>query len=186
MANIEIIKAEIKRRKAQFMSQADSFHFLGKIKERDQRAEVASIMDSLLRFIDALEETDKLCSGNTDYLEKEYPEKYTELQKKLMEIAKPRSEEAIKKAEDSEGKRSTLEEAAKRYADSIAQNSDRKIFCREDFIAGAEWADKTIIDKACKFINQLCDGFSIKDNIMGMSYSKEELLKDFRKAMQNG
>lgn len=33
-----------------------------------------------------------------------------------------------------------IEQAAASYADSIPQFDDRKRYCREDFIAGVEWA----------------------------------------------
>ena len=35
--------------------------------------------------------------------------------------------------------RELIEQAAASYADSIPQFDDRKRYCREDFIAGAEW-----------------------------------------------
>ena len=47
--------AEIKRRKSQFMSQADSFHKLGMEEKRDHFAILASNMHSILSFIDTLE-----------------------------------------------------------------------------------------------------------------------------------
>lgn len=33
-----------------------------------------------------------------------------------------------------------IKEKAKAYANSIAQNEERKKYCEEDFIAGVEWA----------------------------------------------
>lgn len=33
------------------------------------------------------------------------------------------------------------EKAAERYANSIAQHDERIAYCKEDFIAGAKWAD---------------------------------------------
>lgn len=68
----------------------------------------------------------------------------------------------------------------KHYDPLLSKESWCEMAARE----AIDWSDKTIIDKACKFINQLCDGFSIKDNIIGLSYTKEELLKDFKKAME--
>lgn len=35
--------------------------------------------------------------------------------------------------------REIIEQAAASYADSIPQSDERKRYCREDFIAGAEW-----------------------------------------------
>ena len=40
--------------------------------------------------------------------------------------------------------RELIEQAASSYADSIPQFNDRKRYCREDFIAGVEWATKYI------------------------------------------
>lgn len=36
--------------------------------------------------------------------------------------------------------RELIEQAAASYTDSIPQFDDRKRYCREDFIAGVEWA----------------------------------------------
>ena len=46
------------------------------------------------------------------------------------------------------------EKAAEKYANSIAQHDERKTYCVEDFIAGAKWADKTMIDKACEWLRR--------------------------------
>lgn len=43
--------------------------------------------------------------------------------------------------------RELIEQAAASYADSIPQFDDRKRYCREDFIAGAEWVIKYFSDK---------------------------------------
>ena len=40
--------------------------------------------------------------------------------------------------------RQLIEQAAASYADSIPQFDDRKRYCREDFIAGVEWATEYI------------------------------------------
>ena len=40
--------------------------------------------------------------------------------------------------------RETIERAASSYADSIPQSDERKRYCREDFIAGVEWATEYI------------------------------------------
>lgn len=38
-----------------------------------------------------------------------------------------------------------LDRAAKEYAYGIAQSDERKTYCKEDFIAGAEWRKQQII-----------------------------------------
>ena len=59
---------------------------------------------------------------------------------------------------------------------------------RESFIEGAQWADKTMIDKACQWLNNEFlqekdrDGYP---NVESRScISVEELIQDFRKAME--
>jgi hypothetical protein len=42
--------------------------------------------------------------------------------------------------------------AARVYANGIAQHLPNKIYCEEDFSTGAEWADRTMIDKACSWL----------------------------------
>ena len=37
-----------------------------------------------------------------------------------------------------------IEQAAASYADSIPQFDDRRRYCREDFIAGVEWATEYV------------------------------------------
>ena len=64
----EALVAEIKRRKSQFMSQADSFHKLGMEEKRDHYAILASNMHSILSFIDTLEVKDFWKSADGDDL----------------------------------------------------------------------------------------------------------------------
>ena len=40
--------------------------------------------------------------------------------------------------------RELIDRAAASYADSIPQFDDRKRYCREDFIAGVEWATEYV------------------------------------------
>lgn len=49
---------------------------------------------------------------------------------------------------------------------------------------GAEWADKTMIEKACKWLEMLCTGFSIKDKSFSTEYEKQKLIEDFVKSMK--
>ena len=54
----------------------------------------------------------------------------------------------------------------------------------EQALAAVEIAKEEVIDKACEWLFKLCDGFIIRDFITGTSYSKGELINDFRKAME--
>ena len=56
MNKVEKIKAEIERRKNQFVSQAEAFHKIGKEDKESYYAALASNMNSLSCFIDSLEE----------------------------------------------------------------------------------------------------------------------------------
>ena len=55
------------------------------------------------------------------------------------------------------------------------------------FEAGAEWANKTMIEKACEWLyNQALDGFYNEDgtNILLSDGTKEKFIKSFKKAME--
>ena len=56
MTQIEKIKAEIERRKNQFVFQAEAFHKIGKEDKESYYAALASNMNSLSCFLDSLEE----------------------------------------------------------------------------------------------------------------------------------
>jgi hypothetical protein len=53
---------------------------------------------------------------------------------------------------------------------------------QEAFIAGAEWADKTMIDKACKWLSDNKDNYII--DIEGETLIDDQMITDFRKAME--
>lgn len=53
---------------------------------------------------------------------------------------------------------------------------------QEIFVKGAEWADKTMIDKACEWLKENQDKYiEIKD---GKLYVKRSMVIDLRKAME--
>ena len=52
------------------------------------------------------------------------------------------------------------------------------------FIAGAEWADKTMIEKACEVIRHLLSGYVIRNFHFGDSYDEDTLIEDFKKVME--
>lgn len=47
-----------------------------------------------------------------------------------------------------------IREAAESYANGIAQDVSKAMYCREDFIAGAEWADRRRIAKAVEWLKE--------------------------------
>ena len=53
---------------------------------------------------------------------------------------------------------------------------------QEAFIAGAKWADKTMIDKACKWLSDNKDNYII--DIEGEILIDDQIITDFRKAME--
>lgn len=65
--------------------------------------------------------------------------------------------------------------AVKVYANGIAQHLPNKKYCEEDFIAGAKWADCTMIDKACEWL---------EDFIKWNDLCTLEDIEQFRKAMK--
>ena len=53
------------------------------------------------------------------------------------------------------------------------------------FIEAAEWADKTMIDKACDWLNQNVEKYESVTKMGYMPFSLiEDMINDFRKAME--
>lgn len=54
------------------------------------------------------------------------------------------------------------------------------------FIAGAKWADKTMIDKACEYINNHWDKLLVYDynQFGGCVFNRKKTVEQFRKAME--
>lgn len=53
---------------------------------------------------------------------------------------------------------------------------------QEAFIAGAKWADATMIDKACKWLSDNKDNYII--DIEGEILIDDQIITDFRKTME--
>lgn len=51
-------------------------------------------------------------------------------------------------------------------------------YSNSDFNQGAEWADKTMLDKVCEYIanNMRCDGYTLQ--------TKAKFIRDLRKTME--
>lgn len=80
-----------------------------------------------------------------------------------------------------------IKQAAKIRADQYehpAQWSDTYY----GFISGAEWADKTLINKACKWLKENKDNYAYPvyegDTLTDECFVGESLIDDFRKAME--
>lgn len=52
----------------------------------------------------------------------------------------------------------------------------------ESFAEGAEWADKTMIEKACKWLSDNKNNYII--DIEGETLIDDQIITDFRKAME--
>ena len=73
-----------------------------------------------------------------------------------------------------------LEEAAKEYANSIAQHEHNKLYSIADFIAGANLQKERMIDKACVWLD---------DNLIhywsGLNANNtKQFIEEFKKAME--
>jgi hypothetical protein len=66
----------------------------------------------------------------------------------------------------------------------LACTSPSRLSHHKALCYGAEWADETMIEKACKWLSLLADGFEITDKVLGQKYEKEELIDDFKKSMK--
>ena len=76
------------------------------------------------------------------------------------------------------------EKAAQEYINSDAVNPMNMQLAFGDFINGAEWADRTMIEKACKWlINIDFDDFHFRD--CDETFNNDLFVDAFRKAMQN-
>ena len=56
---------------------------------------------------------------------------------------------------------------------------------RQTFEKGAKWADKTMIEKSCKWIEQHQEDYNMYDAWRGDYINFASLITDFRKAMED-
>ena len=67
----------------------------------------------------------------------------------------------------------------------------REMNVNQSFLAGAKWADKTMIEKACEWLGDMACYYAHWE-INGDTYEKEviydteKLIKDFKQAMKGG
>lgn len=76
--------------------------------------------------------------------------------------------------------------AARVYANGIAQHLPNKKYCEEDFIAGAEWADRTMIDKACEWLTRELCYTARNNNFLNNKVTTDEFVGLFKNAMKGG
>ena len=68
--------------------------------------------------------------------------------------------------------------------DDCGDVCDDKSFIENAFISGAKWADKTMIEKACKWLYHNTNKH-IDDKYLTMSFNlTAEMIENFRKAME--
>lgn len=64
----------------------------------------------------------------------------------------------------------------------------RKMNVNSSFIAGAKWADQTMIEKACKWLELYANEYAFADytgdELNGEAYISNKLIQDFKKAME--
>ena len=58
------------------------------------------------------------------------------------------------------------------------------IYIQEAFEEGAEWADETMIEKACQWLEQHQEDYNMYDAWRGDYVNFQSLIIDFRKAME--
>lgn len=75
---------------------------------------------------------------------------------------------------------------AKDNCRKIAQETDyTRCAAFEGIITGAEWADKTMLDNVCRWLDMNLNDYITEGNREGMSKEKrEEMFKDLRKDMK--
>ena len=80
-----------------------------------------------------------------------------------------------------------IEQAAEDYYNEVKYLSDLSAFPIAAFKAGAEWADKTMIDRACEWLSGHLDFLSTYyDDEFIEDIDRSDIIKYFRKAMGEG
>lgn len=79
-----------------------------------------------------------------------------------------------------------IRQVAESYAKGIAQDAVKEMYCRTDFIAGAEWADRTMIEKACKWLTRELCYIARENNFFNNKTATGEFVESFKKTMKGG
>ena len=75
------------------------------------------------------------------------------------------------------------EQAANAYAVEAYYNDVDKNVGFADFLVGAEWADKTMLDKVCEWINEHKDWYIETEDNGIAGWITDEFVEELRKAM---
>lgn len=82
-------------------------------------------------------------------------------------------------------RREEIEKAAFNYINSDAVSAENMQLAFGDFVNGAEWADKTMIEKACEWLDQNVVKYESGTRMGYIPFSFiEDMINDFRKAME--
>ena len=76
-----------------------------------------------------------------------------------------------------------INQAAHKYINSDVVSSGNEHLAFGDFINGAEWADKTMLDKVCEWLGNHNDYQRVNDNWSGVRFDMTQCVFDLRKAM---
>lgn len=80
-------------------------------------------------------------------------------------------------------RREEIEQAATDYINSDAVSPMNMQLAFGDFINGAEWMQKKMIEKACEWLKEYGDDFGVPESESGRVYI-DDLVCEFRKAME--
>ena len=77
-----------------------------------------------------------------------------------------------------------IQKAAEDYYNEVKYLSDLSAFPIAAFKAGAEWADKTMLDKVCEWVEDNIYDYLYIYQVFNVAEYKHELIEDLRKAME--
>ena len=77
------------------------------------------------------------------------------------------------------------EQASENYYNEVKYLSDLSAFPIAAFKAGAEWGDRTMIDKVCKWLEELFTESDENPHVVSYQFdSIQEMIEDLRKTME--
>lgn len=81
-------------------------------------------------------------------------------------------------------RRASIEYTLKNRPKCICGDMEDELNRNPSFEEGAEWADETMIEKACKWLEQHQEDYDMYDAWRGDYVNFKSLIIDFRKAME--
>lgn len=79
-----------------------------------------------------------------------------------------------------------IEEMAKVKASHITSDKDMQVAFADALRSGADWADRTMIDKACEWLDCYIDNYLFIDAENKAGIRWDDFINDFREAMKGG